>query len=252
MLHRTQHGGVHALQRARGVFPFPLLGIDMDNGSDFINEELLAYCIGEGITFTRGRVANKNDQCWVEQKNGSIVRQLVGYDRFEGERAYRQLAELYRAVRVYVNFFQPSMKLRTKTRTGSRVWRVYGPAQTAFQRVLSSGVLDVSSERRLKAVYRALDPVRLLNQVESLPEALWRHALFQIADAHLSPTWSPGSTSARAAVRMTRRRPKPSCVFVLTALPNANTVGRKNPRDHACTARAKIRSKGCGMRCARG
>jgi hypothetical protein len=116
LLHRTQHGVVHALQRARGMFPFPVLGIDTDNGSEFINEELLAYCISEGITSTRGRVANKNDQCWVEQKNGSVVRQLVGYDRFEGERAYRQLAELYRAVRLYVNFFQPSMKLRTKTR----------------------------------------------------------------------------------------------------------------------------------------
>ena len=179
LLHRTQHGVVHALQRARGMFPFPLIGIDTDNGSEFINEELLTYCIGEGITFTRGYVANKNDQCWVEQGNGSIVRQLVGYDRFEGERAYRQLAELYRAVRLYVNFFQPSMKLRTKTRTGSRVRRVYGPAQTPFQRVLSSHVLDAGSERRLKAVYRALDPVRLLNQVEALQEALWRHALFQ-------------------------------------------------------------------------
>src|SRR5947209_108349 len=123
--HRTQHGVVHALQRARGMFPFPLLGIDTDNGGEFINEELMAYCATEQLTFTRGRVANKNDQCYVEQKNGSVVRQLVGYDRFEGERAYRQLAELYRAVRLYVNFFQPSMKLRTKTRTGSRVRRMY-------------------------------------------------------------------------------------------------------------------------------
>jgi hypothetical protein len=179
LLHRTQHGVVHALQRARGLFPFPLLGIDTDNGGEFINEELMAYCSGEQITFTRGRVANKNDQCFVEQKNGSVVRQLVGYDRFEGERAYRQLAELYRAVRLYVNFFQPSMKLRTKTRTGSRVRRTYGPAQTPFQRVLASGVLDVSSQRRLNAVYRALDPVRLLHQLETLQEALWRHALFR-------------------------------------------------------------------------
>jgi hypothetical protein len=179
LLHRSQHGVVHALQRARGMFPFPLLGIDTDNGSEFINEDLLAYCADQQLTFTRGRVANKNDQCWVEQKNGSIVRQLVGYDRFEGERAYRQLGELYRAVRLYVNFFQPSMKLRTKTRTGSRVRRTYGPAQTPFQRVLASGVLDGASERRLKAVYQALDPVRLLNQLESLQEALWRHAMFR-------------------------------------------------------------------------
>src|SRR5438128_4898974 len=179
LLHRTQHGVVHALQRARGLFPFPILGIDTDNGSEFINEELLAYCASEQLTFTRGRVGNKNDACFIEQKNGSVVRQLVGYDRFEGERAYRQLAELYRAVRLYVNFFQPSMKLRTKTRTGSRVRRTYGPAQTPFQRVLASGVLDASNQRRLTAVYRALDPVRLLHQLETLQEALWRHALFR-------------------------------------------------------------------------
>ncbi len=179
LLHRSQHGVVHALEQARRLFPFPILGIDTDNGSEFINEELLAYCTGEQITFTRGRVGNKNDQAWVEQKNGSVVRQLVGYDRFEGQRAYRQLAELYRAVRLYVNFFQPSMKLVTKTRTGSRVRRTYGPAQTPFQRVLASGVLDVSNQRRLKAVYRALDPVRLLHQLETLQEALWRHALFR-------------------------------------------------------------------------
>jgi hypothetical protein len=107
----------------------------------------MAYCAAEQLTFTRGRVANKNDPCYVEQKNGSVVRQLVGYDRFEGERAYRQLAELYRAVRLYVNFFQPSMKLRTKTRTGSRVRRMYDRAQTPLQRVLASGVLDATPER---------------------------------------------------------------------------------------------------------
>jgi len=177
--HRTQHGVVRALQRARGMFPFALLGIDTDNGGEFINEELMAYCAAEQLTFTRGRVANKNDQCYVEQKNGSVVRQLVGYDRFAGERAYRQLTELYRAVRLYVNFFQPSMKLRTKTRTGSRVRRTYGPAQTPFQRVVASGVLDTASERRLKAVYQAVDPVRLLHQLETLQEALWRHAIFR-------------------------------------------------------------------------
>ncbi len=114
MLHRSQHGVVQALNQARRLFPFPILGIDTDNGSEFINEELLAYCTSEQITFTRGRVGNKNDQCFVEQRNGSVVRQLVGYDRFEGQRAYRQLAELYRAVRLYVNFFQPSMKLRPR------------------------------------------------------------------------------------------------------------------------------------------
>jgi len=215
LLHRTQHGVVQALERARGMFPFPLLGIDTDNGGEFINDELMTYCAGERLTFTRGRVANKNDQCYVEQKNGSVVRQLVGYDRFEGERAYRQLAELYRAVRLYVNSFQPSMKLRTRTRTGSRVRRVYGPAQTPFQRVLASGVLDAESERRLKAVYRALDPVRLLQQLERLQEALWRHAIFRtrgsssISDlvAHFDLSACGGGGDEATAEPMVRLRP---------------------------------------------
>jgi hypothetical protein len=215
LLHRTQHGVVQALQRARGMFPFPLLGIDTDNGGEFINDELLAYCAAEQLTFTRGRVANKNDQCYVEQKNGSVVRQLVGYDRFEGERAWRQLAELYRAVRLYVNFFQPSMKLRTKTRTGSRVRRTYGPAQTPFQRVVASGVLDATSARRLQAVYRALDPVRLLQQVETLQEALWRHAVFRtrgsspISDlvAHFDLSACGGAGDEATAETSVRLRP---------------------------------------------
>ena len=180
LLHRTQHGVVQAVQRARGHVPVPAAR-DRYRQRQRVHQRGVCWrtALPEQLTFTRGRVANKNDQCYVEQKNGSVVRQLVGYDRFEGERAYRQLAELYRAVRLYVNFFQPSMKLRTKTRTGSRVRRTYGPRKRRFQRVLASGVLDAASQRRLKAVYRALDPVRLLHQLETLQEALWRHALFR-------------------------------------------------------------------------
>ncbi len=114
--HRSQFAVVEALDRARQLLPFPLLGLDTDNGVAFLNAELLAYCAREQITFTRGRTAKKNDQCFVEQKNGSVVRALVGYDRFAGELAYRPLTELYRAVRLYVNFFQPSLKLRAKRR----------------------------------------------------------------------------------------------------------------------------------------
>src|ERR1700756_5762359 len=114
------------------------LGFDSDNGHEFINFELVAYCEQEHITFTRGRVANKNDQCFVEQKNGSIVRQLIGYDRFEGLLAYRQLEELYRVIRLYVNYFQPSMKLVKKTREGAKVSKSYDVAQTPYQRLVAS------------------------------------------------------------------------------------------------------------------
>ncbi len=111
VLHRSQHTVIKAVKQAMVLLPFQVLGVDTDNGGEFINELLMELCHKQEITFTRGRVGRKNDQCFVEQKNGSVVRQLVGYDRFEGEQAYRQLAELYRAVRLYVNFFQPSMKL---------------------------------------------------------------------------------------------------------------------------------------------
>lgn len=97
LLYRSQHAVIESLNYARKVLPFPILGLDTDNGSEFINSELIAYCEREKITFTRGRAYKKNDQCFVEQKNGVVVRQLVGYDRFEGEMAYLQLRELYRA-----------------------------------------------------------------------------------------------------------------------------------------------------------
>jgi hypothetical protein len=97
LLHRGQALIIQALDRARQLLPFPLLGLDTDNGGEFINAEVLAYCEREHITFTRGRTHKSNDQCSIEQKNGAIVRQVVGYDRFSGEAALRQLAELYRA-----------------------------------------------------------------------------------------------------------------------------------------------------------
>jgi hypothetical protein len=151
--------------------------LDTDNGGEFINDLLLAYCVQHHITFTRGRVAKKNDQCFVEQKNGSVVRQVVGYDRFEGEAAYRQLSELYRALRLFVNFFQPSMKLQMKSRQGSRVRRSYDQAATPLQRLLVTDILDPAKRERLQALYEALDPVLLLQQIELLQDALWRHAI---------------------------------------------------------------------------
>ena len=130
--HRSQDAVIQAIERGRKLLPFTLLGLDTDNGGEFINYQMLEYCENEEITFTRGRANKKNDQCFVEQKNGNIVRQVVGYDRYEGEVAYRQLSELYRAVRLYVNFFQPSMKLVSKHRDGSKVRRKYDTAQRPF------------------------------------------------------------------------------------------------------------------------
>jgi hypothetical protein len=177
LLHRSQQAVVQALDHVRQLLPFPLLGIDTDNGSEFLNADLLAYCEREQLTFTRGRVGKKNDQCFVEQKNGAIVRLFIGYDRFEGMTAYRQLTEVYRAVRLYVNFFQPSMKLKSKHREGSRVRRTYSVAQTPWQRLQTEAVLVEQTRTRLTTIYTQLDPVQLLEQITTLQAALWRLAV---------------------------------------------------------------------------
>jgi Integrase core domain len=177
LLNRSQESVVAALKRAQQLLPFPLLGIDTDNGAEFINLELLSFCEQEHITFTRGRPRKSNDQCYVEQKNGQIVRQVVGYDRFVGELAYRQLTELYRALRVYVNCFQPSMKLQSKERKGSTLRRIYDQAQTPMQRLSASRAVAPHKQQELLRITEALDPLRLLAQLEQLQKALWRHAL---------------------------------------------------------------------------
>ena len=177
LLTRSGEAVIQALVHVRQLLPVVMLGLDTDNGSEFINADLLAYCKRESITFTRGRAQKKNDQCYVEQKNGVVVRQLVGYDRFEGMRAYRQLTELYRAVRLYVNFFQPSMKLQRKQREGGKVRRTYDTARTPYQRLRGIGPLTAEKSDRLERIYQALDPVHLLSQIRLLQDALWQHAV---------------------------------------------------------------------------
>jgi len=194
LLHRSQHAVTNALDHVRPVIPFPVLGLDTDNGSEFLNNELISYCEQWKITFTRGRAYKKNDQCYVEQKNGNIIRQFVGYDRFEGLKSYRQLMELYRALRLYINFFQPSMKLQEKKRENSRVHRTYESAQTPFQRLRASKVLSPEMTEKLKAIHQAIDPVCLLKQIGTLQDALWRQAV-------LPPSVKPTDNANKAEVR---------------------------------------------------
>lgn len=179
LLHRGKSAVMQALERARKLLPFPVLGIDSDNGVEFLNNDLITYCAREQITFTRGRAYRKNDQCFVEQKNGAVVRQLVGYDRFEGEQSYRQLAELYRAVRLHTNIFQPSMKLLLKRRDGSALYRKYDTPQTPLQRLLATNILGEEAKARLLEISKALDPVQLLNQLVILQNSLWKQAVLR-------------------------------------------------------------------------
>lgn len=153
------------------------MGIDTDNGAEFINVDVVAYCEREHLTFTCGRPEVKNDQCHIEQKNRAVVRSFVGHDRPEGSHTHQQLDELYRALRLYVNCFQPSMKLLSKTsQNDGRVCRVYDEAKTPLQRLLLSGVLSASAQHELEGIARALDPLELAEQVEQLQHAVFRCA----------------------------------------------------------------------------
>jgi len=167
-------GAVHHI---RGRLSFPLLGLDSDNGGEFINQHLFAYCQREGITFTRSRSYKKNDSCHVEQKNWSVVRRLIGYDRYNSREALEVLNRIYDLLRLYVNFFQPVMKLVRKTRHGAKVHKVYDAARTPYQRLLEFGVLTDTKQQALAATYHALNPVLLLKQINENLECLWKLAV---------------------------------------------------------------------------
>jgi transposase InsO family protein len=187
LLTRSQRAVTHAIDRAQTRFPFPILGLDSDNGSEFINANLLRYCEHKHITFTRSRPYKKNDQAHVEQKNWSIVRQLVGYDRYEGRRAYRRLDALYAILHFYVNFFQPVMKLISKERVGSKVKKQYDTAKTPYQRILESDQVAEEVKQQLREQYDTLNPAALLRTVQSLQDALWQEARVRFSNEATIP-----------------------------------------------------------------
>ena len=156
--------------------PFPLLGLDSDNGSEFINHHLFAYCQQKGITFTRSRPYKKNDNAHVEQKNWSVVRRLVGYDRYQSQEALTQVNRLYSLVERYVNFFQPVMQLQEKHRQGARVHKVYDSPRTPYRRLLEQDVLTQDRRQQLQQQYRQLNPVKLLRDINKELDLLWQLA----------------------------------------------------------------------------
>ncbi len=147
------------------VLPFPLLGFDTDNDSVFMNETIKGWCEAAQVEFTRSRPYRKNDQAHVEQKNGAIVRRMVGYRRYTGIAAASELACLYRSMRLYVNFFQPSFKLMDKTRDGARVTKRYHPPLAPFQRVQAHPAVAQAAKDALVAQFTQLDPVVLLHDI---------------------------------------------------------------------------------------
>jgi hypothetical protein len=170
---RTVAGGVDSI---RSRMPYPIKGLDSDCGGEFINAIMYRYCLDRRIVFTRSRPSRKNDQCRVEQKNRSVVRDNVGYDRFEGEEAARALNAFYRALRLQVNFLQPCMILTGKERVGAKVRRRYGKAQTPCQRALEHPCVPEGAKQVLREQLAAIGPIALAKEILRLREELRRHA----------------------------------------------------------------------------
>jgi hypothetical protein len=163
---------VEAIKRAQSLFPWLLRGVDFDNDSAFMNEVVIPWCRGQKLEVTRSRAYKKNDQAFVEQKNGAVVRRLMGYGRFDGAETVRVMARLYAAARLYVNFFQPSFKLKEKRREGAKVIKRYHDPLTPYERALAHPMVADAVKERLRAQYQTLDPVVLLAEIRSAQEEL--------------------------------------------------------------------------------
>jgi len=170
---RSQETVCAAIDAMRQDLPFDLLGIDSDNGSEFINDLLYRYCLDETITFTRSRPYKKNDQAHVEQKNWSVVRHTIGYDRLESDEQYILLESIHKDLRLYVNFFQPVLKLTGKERLGNKVIRKYDTARTPYQRVMERDDVSLVRKAHLLNLYLRLNPAELRRRIDDKVFQLW-------------------------------------------------------------------------------
>lgn len=189
---RNQSLIVAGFAKAASELPFPMLGIDTDNDSAFMNQTVLDYCKENGLVQTRSRAYKKNDNAWVEQKNGAIVRRLVGYGKLTGLRATYDLGQMYAASRLYINFFQPSFKLKSKTRDGARVQKKYHAPMTPCDRLLALPTVNEASKILLREQFKALDPVLLLQTI--------RDGQRRLAELTNPPSDEPAITTGKADV----------------------------------------------------
>ena len=199
LLAREQSLVVEGLKSIAEQLPFAVLGIDSDNDSVFINETLVGYCTQRAIEFTRSRAYRKNDQAWIEQKNGSVVRRFVGHDRYSGQVAGQTMARLYQTVRLYVNHFQPSFKLLDKVRDGSRVIKRYSPPATPCDRLMQADAISDEMKEQLKRYRFSLDPVALLHGIREAQSAL----------AAVSASGGRGAAGGESLERFLARLPSP-------------------------------------------
>ncbi len=218
---------VEALDRLRETMPFDLHSFDTDNGGEFINETVIAFCAKHKIEFTRSRPYRKNDQAWVEQKNGSIVRRFVGYGRLEGLAAAEILGRLYMASRLFVNFFQPSFKLAEKTRVGGRIVKRYHAPATPYARLLASPAIADATKERLKAVQATLNPLSLLEEIRGR-----QHQLAAVAagtSLHRPATGNPNLEAFLATLATAWQTGEVRPTHATTPAPERHWRTRKDP-----------------------
>ena len=177
LLAREQSLVVEGLEAISQQLPFPILGIDSDNDGAFIKKTLITYCANRGIEFTRSRPYRSNDQAWIEQKNGSVVRRFVGHDRYSGQVAGQTMAYLYGALRLYVNYFQPSFKLIDKTRDGSTTVKHYSQPATPCDRLVQHDATGADLKASLEEYRTGLDPVLLLHTIREAHRRWWQPCL---------------------------------------------------------------------------
>ena len=231
LLYREQTLLREVLGEVRKLMPFELLGFDTDNDSVFVNETVRDYCRDAGIVFTRCRPYRKNDQAFVEQKNGAVVRRIVGYRRLEGLEAAAALSRLYATTRLFVNFFQPSFKLRSKRRDGARVSKRYHAPATPSQRLLADPRTPAAVRERIAELSASLDPIRLLRQMRAQQQRVVDIAdrpVAEPADATVPPleqflaglrtAWADGEArpTARAPAKPKRERRRPDPLVKVT------------------------------------
>lgn len=176
LANRGEQAAMSAVENLARRLPFPLRGLDSDNDQAFINHHLFRYCQEKGVEFTRSRPNRKNDQAYVEQRNWTVVREFVGYGRYDTPAALTHLQALYDPLRLWVNFFRPVMRLQGKEIVAGQVRRRYDLPQTPYQRVLASTEVEPAVKEGLGRMYRSLNPVALCKQISALQEALWAHA----------------------------------------------------------------------------
>jgi hypothetical protein len=169
---REQSLVIQGLEVIRRQMPVPICGIDTDNDSAFINETLQGYCQEQHLEFTGSRAYQKNDQAWIEEKNGSVIRRFVGYRRLSGLVAGQCLARLYGMVRLYVNYFQPSFKLRSKVREGAKVKKQYHKPATPCDRLVAHPSVSSNVKEALQAELVTLNPLEMLHQIREGQAAL--------------------------------------------------------------------------------